>query len=227
MPAIELYSTPLFNDSSLISYKRFNGNSVDSKNTSYNGTDTSMAYGSSYGVFGSGAYFSGSSYFAFSTSGAMANLSTDWTISYWAKPVDTTNLRVVISLQGTDFGDSGNIFGYNCGNIYSGGVVTPGYASVTATIDANWHLYTFTLSGGVTLSVYKDGVFVQSANRSPANSTPLGTNTAYIGALNPSYYRYQGYLDDLAIFSRALTADEIYKLYTGNWAKNQFFFNAL
>ncbi|GIW70235.1 MAG: hypothetical protein KatS3mg101_0982 [Patescibacteria group bacterium] len=52
MPAIELYSTPLFSDSSLVSYKRFeNGNSVDSKNTSYNGTDTSMAYGSSYGSF--------------------------------------------------------------------------------------------------------------------------------------------------------------------------------
>ncbi|GIW70236.1 MAG: hypothetical protein KatS3mg101_0983 [Patescibacteria group bacterium] len=48
----------------------------------------------------------------------------------------------------------------------------------------DWHLYTFTLSGGVTLSVYNMmEVFVQSAYRSPANSTPLGTNTAYIGAL--------------------------------------------
>lgn len=54
--ATELYSTPLFNDASLISYYRMEGNSNDAK-SSNNGSDSSMSYSTTSGKFGEGASF--------------------------------------------------------------------------------------------------------------------------------------------------------------------------
>jgi hypothetical protein len=58
--SLEMYSTPLFSDSNLASYYRFEGNSNDAKGSN-NGSDTSISYGSSYGEFGQGASFNGGS----------------------------------------------------------------------------------------------------------------------------------------------------------------------
>lgn len=56
----ELYTTSLFNDSNLISYYRMEGNASDTKGSN-NGTATNVTFGSSYGEFGQGAAFNGTS----------------------------------------------------------------------------------------------------------------------------------------------------------------------
>ena len=56
----ELYWNPLYNDPSLISYWRFEGDAADSKGGN-NGTGQNVTYGPGYGKFGQGVYLNGNS----------------------------------------------------------------------------------------------------------------------------------------------------------------------
>jgi hypothetical protein len=82
----------------------------------------------------------------------------------------------------------------------------------TFVADNNWHHVIATRSSG-TFYIYIDGVLCISVND---NFTQLSnSNTFYIGSPSPYPSQYfNGKLDDIGIWNRALTASEIQQLYT-------------
>lgn len=84
----------------------------------------------------------------------------------------------------------------------------------TATVnDGQWHLITGVRTKGVTLSLYVDGV----AQGSPITDTTVGSTAnsslVGVGARGVGTQLYQGHIDDVRMYDRALTAVEIEALY--------------
>lgn len=86
--AVELYTHPLFSDANLQSYWRMEGNSNDAKGAN-NGTDTSISYNASYGKFGQGADFNGTS--SKIVIGNVFNYTSAITVGIWIKPDNITD----------------------------------------------------------------------------------------------------------------------------------------
>ncbi|MEK7144567.1 MAG: LamG domain-containing protein, partial [Patescibacteria group bacterium] len=77
--------------------------------------------------------------------------------------------------------------------------------------DTNWHQIILTFDG-TNLRAYKDGVLISTTDRSGLN-TVLSTYKFRVGAgLSPSQY-FNGLIDDVRIYNRALTYAEIQQLY--------------
>jgi hypothetical protein len=86
--------------------------------------------------------------------------------------------------------------------------------SMPVSTDNNWHFYVAQFSPGNWAKTYKDGVLVSTYTTSDTtlsgSSVPL-----YLGKGGESSSNFTGYIDDVAIFSRILTAAEISGLYGG------------
>lgn len=78
--------------------------------------------------------------------------------------------------------------------------------------DDAWHSFAITRSGG-TLSIYADGALVRSSSGfvtgALSNSTALEFGRLYVG----NYYPLNGWLDEFAFFSAALSAEEVTNLH--------------
>src|SRR6185312_17167939 len=91
-----------------------------------------------------------------------------------------------------------------------------GGINAASSMGTGLHMIDLVIDGSGYPTVYLDGTNVYS-DTSGAPSAP--TTSAYLGydnSTNPRYFN-SGNLDDVAIFSRALTATEINDLYTGNF----------
>jgi hypothetical protein len=77
--------------------------------------------------------------------------------------------------------------------------------------DNLWHLVNGTKSGA-TLSLYVDGV-LQSTSTDTTTTTTTNAIPLYIGARGGTANRFQGSIDDVRIYNRALSADEVSQLY--------------
>lgn len=191
-----------------IAYWRMEGNSNDSKGTN-NGTDTAITYSGANGKFGQGAGFNGStSKIVLATSGHTGTGS--FTINSWFK-TSVTGTRKEIICYGAGatnqalflFIDTNNHVAFD---LY--GAVGP--SSVAVVTDGVWHMGTVTNSSG-TVQIYIDGI----ASGSTASLSPnIGNGTTYksIGT-DGGTSLITGSIDDVAIFSRALTTDEVLTLY--------------
>jgi hypothetical protein len=222
MAAVELYNTPLYSDANLVAYWRFEGNSNDSKGSN-DGTDSSISYNAAYGKFGQGAYFSGSGYitlantnfkptgdFTFVTWFYTGATGTGMTFfqSYYdgaAEPqgwtIETESNDKVKMVQG----DGSSFINENGG------------ADI---IDSNWHhmacvyinseskTYVYIDGGSSWTTSAKDTTFNGSSNVSFGHRSNTGGDDGF---------KFNGYMDDAAFFSRALTSTEIDKLYNGTF----------
>jgi hypothetical protein len=230
---VELIGTPLYSDPSLISYWRFEGNAVDSKGSN-NGSATNISYGSSYGKFGQGASCSGSSTIAIQDA-AVLDPSSALTISAWVHPTasSSSNERVIAKSDSSDPGGRQQWAIYT--NAYSGcctvsgnivGQINTSNVSAMAITDVvrsaasnNWTLLTLTYDGAHVIT-YINGVPRASVPATGALSplsgdSPGRLNICSANSLTGTFF--QGYVDDVAIFSRALSADEVAGLYTGSF----------
>jgi len=109
----------------------------------------------------------------------------------------------------------GNLLGAIGGN----GAETESYAGV-AQNDTNWHLATLVFDGTKTgdadrLKLYVDGVqrTLGDFNHPVPASTTTVAQTFYIGALDCGQVNDAGSIDDVRVYSRALSATEVSNLY--------------
>jgi hypothetical protein len=72
--------------------------------------------------------------------------------------------------------------------------------------DGQWHQLVFT-GDGTNVVTYLDGV----QNKTDILANPLGSNNFYIGGVGST--RFMGTIDDVRIYNRALSAEEILRLY--------------
>lgn len=222
MGAIELNSTPLISDANLVSYWRFEGNSTDEKGTN-TGTDTSITYGAGTGQFGQGATFNGtSSNILLPNTGNSLNLTT-FTINAWIKGSNfntgifekqiLTNINTAAT-RGFQFVVYDTVRGYLYDS--TGAYINP--ISASSANDGNWHMVTLTYDGTNAI-VYLDANAGTPVNK--ASAVAYTSTTPYFGKYNGgSVGWYNNVMDDVSVFSRALSATEISNLYNGTWGSS-------
>lgn len=234
--AEELYETPLFGNTDLVSYYRFEGDSTDAKGSN-DGTDTAITYGVSYGRFNQGSLYNGStSVIVLPVNTLKQNVFT-WSCwfntsktSSWGTLMDNGQAVTVgyaeLRVANTNYLQA-NISGATSG--------VKSRNSSTIVTDGSWHMATVTWDG-TDLLLYLDGS-LQSSGSDTDTGTITGdlyrsTGKSTIGALwnnsGSSYLNYfTGNIDDVATFDIALTATQINDLYLGNYGNPGAFFQFL
>jgi hypothetical protein len=137
-----------------------------------------------------------------------------FTIEAWAKRQSTNQASLGVYGNGTFFayGSGGYAFGiFDDGRLLLTRVGVSYVASTTTVTDTNWHHVTVTKSG-TNVSFYVDGV--RGGNTNYNTTFTFGSNAA-IGAtgdnLAASFY---GLIDELAIYGRALSTNEVQILFS-------------
>lgn len=198
----------LLGDANLLAYYRFEGNSNDYKNT-YNGTDTNITYGAGTGKYTQGAAFASASSSKIVCGGQIPIGGTDFTIAFWVNPTDanpasaqniTANHNTTGTAQYILYRDTTKKIGLNG--------IGKGILETASAIDAaTWTHIAFTLSG-TTCTVYVNG---SANNTGTVNQLATTTNYTYIGCRQYSGFEqyFNGKLDDMCFFSRALSSTEV------------------
>lgn len=216
---MELKNTSLFNDSNLISYYRMEGNSNDSKGSN-NGSDTSVTYSASYGKFGQGASFNGTTSMISLGDVNAFELTNNFTVFAWVKSGANGAFQGIVgkaqetTYQGWNLAkESDNKYKFI---MFNGNA--PGYHAATAnsasTDTTNWIFLAGVRDSG-TATIYINA----TAQTTTTTQAPLAATSqpALIGRYygNTNNYYWNGYIDEVAIFNRALSATEISNYYNG------------
>ncbi len=140
----------------------------------------------------------------------------NFTLSVWVR-----NRKQDVWLWNLFFKDDGKLQSY-----YYFGVATKprfefstGDAKVTidgqaGVNDNRWHHLVAVRNSTYSAQLYVDGVLDSSASCAPSQNTSIRTTTPLsIGAGNGSFYA--GLIDDVRVYSRALSAEEVRQLYSG------------
>ena len=205
-----------------IGYYKFDGNANDAGNLN-NGTlqNTPASVANRFGIAGKAYSFDGSTQYV-STANVYTNPS-EFTISLWFKTATTTGGMLIgfgVTQTGLSWQYDRHIYMNNAGQLYFG--VYPGSVhtinSALSYNDGSWHLATATLSSTAGIVLYVDGSQVAS----DAATTVAELTTGYwrIGYDNvagwtsqPTSNFFNGSLDDVLIYTRALSASEVNVLY--------------
>lgn len=88
--------------------------------------------------------------------------------------------------------------------------------------DSSWHMWSMTVGGG-TLTLYKDGAFVNSTGYTGTIDYTKYFNDFVIGASSNGKDAFDGKIDDVRFYNRDLSAGEIWQLYReGLWPKASY-----
>lgn len=147
------------------------------------------------------------------------NLTSSLSIGMWISPNSVSNYNTLLTKStGTttinydlSLGSTGALrFAYN--NATNCGVTTPVVVSSTATITPNnWNYVTVTLSG-TALTFYINGISAGTGTITNLCGSVTGNLT--LGKDRGTNY-YNGYIDEVAIWNRALTPSEVQQIYLG------------
>jgi hypothetical protein len=208
----------------LVGYWPFCGNANDDSGNENNGvvngaTLTTDRFGNLDGAYS----FNGTSNYIALPSGnsTSLNITGNFTASFWIK---TSDLSAGLLSLGNNISSpyEGYLSGINAGNVGSGklGVSTGGgvwTGSINTVSDNNWHNVTYVLNNNI-LKIYLDNVLnIQTT----VNNIPLSwSGNRIIGCTNDLLLiperLYNGIIDDIGIWNRALTQQEVTQLYNQN-----------
>jgi hypothetical protein len=212
----------------LIAYYPFNGTVADSSGNSNHGTAYGLiAVSNRFGKANSAYQFNGyNSYIAVPDKQPLRLSNTNFTLSAWVK-LDANNYSygsMILNkhLTGVNNGWTWSITGL-ASNPLSVGFFGPGGGSNNAygtkAIElTGWHMITSAYNAQTKqLSMYIDGVLDNVTQNVEAPNGNIETSL-YIGRDNPtidsSGYFFQGAMDEIRIYGRLLSSEEIQKLYT-------------
>ena len=198
-----------FGDGSGIALYKFDGN-ADDVSGNYNGTwHGTEQYDT--GVFGQAAKFDGSSYV--DVGNTLTDGFTAMSISLWFNTIQLTHYGHLISKQGSTIswiiqqGGDNPVYSFS---IWEGNTA---YSVTTPTINLNqWYHLVVTWDGTI-IHLYLNGQ--ESGSKNFTGNMNSTSSSVLIGALNDGSVRdlYQGLIDQVRIFNRALTQEEIDELY--------------
>ncbi len=227
MAAEELFVTGIFNDPSIKSYWRLEGNSNDAK-ASNNGTDTSITYNSGNGKFSQGAGFNGTSS-KIAINAARVGANTAYSIVGWFKTTSTgvgtlygegkagTDLQFVyISVNAAGSGD----FQFQTrddGNHLMTMNYNPGAGVLN---DGTFHHFVGVKRAANSWEMYIDGVSRGTSSTNLSSASTLDQLSLGVLSRTGDINFYNGALDDVANFTRALTTSEVLMLFQGGVAFN-------
>lgn len=210
----------------LVGYWPFCGNANDDSGNGNNGsvngaTLTTDRFGNSNSAYN----FNGTSdYIQTSNTSSLPIGSSSRSVSYWMKSSSSQSYMTVLgygdNLNQKDFHVWHN---WNCNGVG----INISYVAKTYTtgnLDDVWNHYVFVYDSSVdasisSVNIYKNGVLLTNICSSIGNEN-LNTGNLYpltFGKYHATNQRYfNGLLDDIALWNRALTQEEITQLYTQN-----------
>jgi hypothetical protein len=209
-------STDPFGDGSLIAKYELDGDATDTAGN-YDGTASNVAYAD--GKFGQAGVFNGST--SYITTNLMPPLSSQ-SISAWFKTSTTgTNMAIIgaISSVGNQHKTSGDIVFTSTGKLFAtlGNNTNAWYDNtsldISSYLDGNWHMITNVLEG-TSFKVYMDGTLIYTYTMSIAVGFASGISYKIGRWGDYNGYYFNGNIDQVEIYNRALTSDEVYQLYT-------------
>jgi hypothetical protein len=208
---------PLFfyAQSSLVAYYPFNGNANDLSGNANNGTVNGATLTTDrFGVANSAYYFDGSSYISIADNPNInIQAGESFTISYWCKYDAQNNATYLISKYKGSFGEPSYALGAGSGDLpYSWFEFTAGNGienrGAIHLYDTNWHNITTVFKSGVSITIYVDGVLDISNSITYAGSIINGRNLTIGSGSNLAQF-YKGAIDDIKIYKKALSIQEI------------------
>ncbi len=219
----ELYNKSLFNDANLVSYYRMEGSGNDSKGSN-NGTSTNVSFSTGNGYFNQGGRFVTASSSKIDMGNASSlRITGDITISLWLKATITSGGPYGVVMKHDDGSDRGygvywdsNTITFNASSNNSGSQSYIFYASMP---DTNWHHWAFVFSPNGSSSIhkiYRDGVQVSDtvSNSSFSGTSMYNSSQPFVlGEKSNGGWYADGSLDDVAVFNRQLTSNEIAGIY--------------
>ncbi len=204
----------------LLAYYKMEGNSNDATADGYNGTDTAITYGASYGKINEGANFNGTTSLI-NLPVIMPNNTTDRTYAGW---VNVGSFVANAVIQGSNPQGEGETYVELTSTSFQWIVNTAsGYFTLTDPTSRStgtwYHLGCVVQPASNSMTLYVNGVSVASGNLSGNTSikTTTGTWYARFGAniqSTPGAY-LTGDIDEWGCWDRALSASEISTLYNG------------
>jgi hypothetical protein len=201
---VDLYNP--FPDGGGVALYQLNGDATDVSGN-YDGTATNVTYGT--GEFGQAGVFNGSSSFISNTSISGFPLgSSERTLSFWVN-AQGSGVRVI-----GGYGNAATAQYFGLSITASNGINFLGYSynlSTTYTIPQNEWVNIVTTYNGTTQLLYANGVQVYSA----ARTYNTGSSEFRIGDdLWGTTERFDGSIDQVRVFNRALRPYEVEALYT-------------
>lgn len=211
----------------LVAYYKLDGNSNDVFGN--NGTDTNITYSAANGKLIQGAGFNGSSSYIVNGSNLDLSTTNKMTLSFWVKFTSTSVL--ILLEQSTNYNSNNAFIAYiDSGKVYFGNrdaalSVNLGYTS--AINDGNWKHIVGTIDrslvGTAQTNIYVNGVVDKTSFSGPSLTGNMGSFKLYIGARAGSSLWFNSALDEISIWNRVLSADEVKDLYlNGNGSQYPF-----
>jgi hypothetical protein len=209
----------------LVSYWKLDGNSNDSVGAN-NGTDTDITYGTDYGKIGQGISLNGSSSYI-QMPNSIVTSGTSISISLWLKNGNASQAidETVFSNQ-YDAGQHGCILARSSGgtvneySLFFGVGDSSGWQGFGdykfAISTSSWEHYVFVINGKNRI-IYRNGASID--DRSYAKDLSLTNADKFTISRKPNEAKrfWEGVVDEVGIWSRALTAGEVSQLYnSGN-----------
>ena len=140
-----------------------------------------------------------------------ANFGTkSFTANVWVNSTQTSGIGNILRTHGGN--GHGWLFRFKYGKIeiWEGDYNAVGVVSETSYADGNWHMMTYVRDVENKVGqLYVDGSYVCNYNMSSPNNY---NNTLWFGTYGAGEY-YKGKMDDVRLYNRALTAEEIAALY--------------
>jgi len=201
----------------LVGYWPMDGDFNDYSSSGNDGTAMNAATFSSAGYFDQAGSFDGiNSYFNTGTATNLPSGTGDFSVSTWVNPAQLDGDHRVIfanqSLDGFQLALSNGGAAAATVSMYLGGAGGVASSAQSWTL-GQWYNILVTRKNGV-VSLYRNGVHIGTGTHTgsiTASTLDIGYRVA-VSAAHP----WDGSLDDLAIWDRALTAAEIETIYEGN-----------
>lgn len=211
----------------LVGYWPFSGNANDISGNNLNGTNSGAVLTTDrFGNTNSAYSFNGTNQkITVADNDLLSFTNATFTFSFWAN-VNPTNIGSILCKYGITSNFEYNIFTRSSDNLMScqffnlAGTCNPFTPSTTMTssLYSSWHNFVFVGNGTSGGQLYIDGVLVDNKAYVSTCSVANGTGNLYFGmggGWNQQYY-FNGSIDDIGIWSRALTQTEISNMYNSS-----------
>lgn len=205
----------------LVASYRLDGNANDDSGNNLNGTITgATSIADRFGVASHAYNFATSTSHISVPSNSLFNTGDELSVSVWVKLTNSTNNQKVIGRCDLSF-NSGFLLGVQSGHMYPelwNSQGTHYQMTAAGTIaSAQWVHLCITYANSLYFTAWVNGVAVDSV---PVAAYPMGSNTdnlvVGIAPWNLVNYPVAGGIDDIRIYNRAITPDEVLALYNLN-----------
>jgi hypothetical protein len=208
-------------DDGLVLHLKFDNDALDASGNSNNGTCYgNITYDS--GVLGSAAVFDGASYIEVKDADTL-DLQKNFTISLWAYKEYSEGNFVPYVFKEKDASTSFapyKLYDHwlNSPNMFLHGKDINQFSLSGTMLDIDqWNLITVTYDGSK-VYMYYNGKLI--ANKSATGTPAITTGNLIIGLMDSKKFYYKGKMDDLRIYNRAVSAQEVTDLYNAGNESN-------